>query len=83
LEGFAAAYDRAGRSWGLAMGFELINYTNILHRSGINSKAAADFRRALSEDPDFLRRADVIDRLFLLRDRLRGCRFRPGPGSQH
>ena len=52
------------------MGSELIEYTGILHGSGVGSRAAADFRMRLSGDPDFLRRAAVIDRLFLLRDNL-------------
>jgi hypothetical protein len=49
------------------MGSELIEYTNILHAGGVGSRAAAGFRAARSGDPAFLRRAGVLDRLFLIR----------------
>lgn len=46
--------------------FSVFIYTGILHRFGIGSNEAQEFRQSLNQDPLFQRRADVLEKLVAL-----------------
>lgn len=45
----------------------IIEYTNIINKSGPQSKEAREFRECHKGDPQFTRRAATLDRLFELK----------------
>lgn len=47
---------------------KIIEYTNILHKYGLNSEQARSYKLKNFEDKTFIGRADVLDMLFALNE---------------
>ncbi len=51
----------------------IIKYTDLLFRYGVDSKEAKAFKKKVKEESKaFLRRAEVLDKLFRLKEKIRG-----------